>query len=119
MQSLYYIDYNNTFEDDDGNILYDISDLLPKDKIMEYKQRGGTYYSSSDGETIEIDFPIRDNYRLLSYYQESNTFTDADDEIIVNIFSIITPNNLFMFKKNKENVVIKGIQGRVIDLLYI
>jgi hypothetical protein len=119
VQSIYYNDYNNTFEDDFGCIFYNISELLPSDEIIKYKQVGGTYYSTFNGETIEIDFPIRDNYILIAYYQETNTFMDEDDNIIVNIFSLIPANELFMFKRNKKNAVIKGNQDRIIDLLYI
>ena len=119
MLSIYYNDYDNTFEDMDGNMLYDISNYLPIEKIMKYKQIGGTYYSSVGGDDFEIVFPIRDNYRLIAYYQETNTFLDEEDVPIFNIFDMLKPNDVFMFKKNKKNAVIKGVQDRIIDLLYI
>lgn len=119
MQSIYYDDYNNTFENDFGEIIYNINKLLPADEILHYKEAGGTYYSEFDGVTFEIHFPIRDNYRLIAYYPEDNIFMDEDDEMITNIFSLISSKDLYLFKKNKENVVIKGIQGRIIDLLYL
>ena len=119
MQSIYYDDYNNTFENDFGEIIYNISKLLPSDEILHYKEVGGTYYSEFDGVTFEIHFPIRDNYRLIAYYPEDNIFMDEYDEMITNIFSLISSKDLYLFKKNKENVVIKGIQGRIIDLLYL
>jgi len=119
VQSIYYDDYNNNFEDDFGNTVYNIANLLPTDKIIEYKQKGGTYYSELNGEVIEIVFPIRDNYRLIAYYQETNTFMDEEDTPIFNMFSLLTSTDLYLFKRNKKNAVIKGIQGQIVDLLYI
>ena len=119
MQSIYYNDLDNTFEDEEGNFIYDISGFLPNDKILEYKQVGGTYYSYVNGETIEIVFPIIDNYRLIAYYEKDNMFTDDNDNLIVNILSIVRPNDLLLFKQNRKSMLIKGIQGRTIDLLYV
>lgn len=119
MQSIYYNDHDNTFEDDFGCVFYNISELLPNDKIIKYKRIGGTYYSSMNGKTIEIDFPIRDEERLIIYSQEDNSFTDEDDNLVFNIFNIITTMDLLLFKSNKVSAYIRGIQGELIEFLYL
>lgn len=52
IRSIFYDDNDNTFED--GQIEYDISDIMPFNEIMKYKRIGGIY---------EIVFPIRDTDR--------------------------------------------------------
>jgi len=115
-----YYDYNkNLFYDEFGQIEYDITDIMPFEQVMIYKKVGGTYYTKINGEVFEIEFPISiSNDRALYYYAKDNTMCDDDGDIIYNIFSIITPNDLMLFKKGKETVWIKDIDGDNIELVY-
>lgn len=118
--SIYYNDNDNSFMDDFGSIEYDISDIMPLKMVIRHKEIGGTYYAKNitPGIIYEIEFPIRDTDRSLIYYSIDNTFNDEDDEIVFNIFSIITPNDVYLFKRNRRNICIRGVQGGMIDLVY-
>ena len=117
-----YYNYNtNAFTDEFGQVRYDISDIMPFGQIMLYKRIGGAYYckANSEGEVFCVNFPMSiDSNRKIIYYPIDNTFNDEDDEIIFNIFSILTPNDLLLFKQNKQSICIPGPQGGMIDLIY-
>jgi hypothetical protein len=58
-----------------------------------------------------------DPYRLY-YYPDNNIIVDECGFTIYNIFGIIDPNTLYLFKKNKESVVVRSISGGEIELHY-
>lgn len=120
MVSIYYDDNENVFEHDDGRLIHDVSDLIPPDKLMDLKLNGGTYYADSDDPDVkfEIVFPIRDEYRVLTYDVDENIMYDEEDKVVFNIFSIITPNDFFMFKKSKEDMFVTGKNGCNVELVY-
>ena len=118
MFSIYYDDNSNLFEDEHGNIEYDMSAVMPFDAIMKYKKVGGTYITRSNGEDIEVVFPIKEEHRSLYYCSKDNVIENEEGFIVYNIFSIITPNDLMLFKKGKETVWIKDIDGDNIELVY-
>lgn len=39
---------------------------------------------------------------FLFYYRDANVFTDCDGHIIYDIFRIISPNDLYMFRHHKK-----------------
>lgn len=41
----------------------------------------------------------------LFYLKEDNVFIDGEGEIIFEIFEVITPNDLYLFKKHKKYMV--------------
>jgi hypothetical protein len=46
--------------------------------------------------------------KALYYNLEDNLMFDADGKTIIDIFRIISPNDLFLFKKNKEWMIVRG-----------
>jgi len=121
MPTIYYNDNTNLFTDEDG-IEYDITDkLMPYDEVIFYKKNGGTYHVNDleYGEEYDIEFPVLINLnRVITYYEENNLLFDEAYEVVFNIYTIITPNDLFLFKENKKNVCIKGVNGGMVDLIY-
>jgi len=114
--SIYYNDSDNSFEDDSGEFFYDISDIMPIDDIAKYKKVGGTYYYIINGESVEIEFPIRDSIRTLNYDALTNVMYDEEGDILFNMFSIITPNDLYMFKTEKQSITITKPSGDILEL---
>ena len=56
----------------------------------------------------------------LFYVKEWNVFQDEDGFIVWNIFEIISPNDLFLFKKNKEYMLVphSTIPGVLVELFW-
>ena len=65
-----------------------------------------------------IKFKPRPNL-VLYYDSELNVMRDMNEYIIFNIFGRVTPNQLYLFKKNKENMIVMGVQGKPVTLLYV
>jgi hypothetical protein len=61
--------------------------------------------------------PYEDEITL--YYNiERNIMEDEGGYEIPNLFSIISPNAFYLFRKKKEDMVVYGVNGRIIELLY-
>lgn len=56
---------------------------------------------------------------VFSYDPEENVIRDINGYIRFNMFRFITPNQLYLFKKNKENAIVFGNSGDKITLLYL
>jgi hypothetical protein len=56
--------------------------------------------------------------KALYYNLEDNLMFDADGKTIIDIFRIISPNDLFLFKKNKEWMIVRGVSGDPVELIY-
>ena len=113
--SIHYDDTKNTFDDDGA-----ISGIIPIKKLIKHKKQGGIfYYEDPDDEdrVYKVEFPYRELDRTLVYYAPDNTF-EEEGEPMFNLFSLMTPNDLFMFKKNKKSVCIDGVQGGKTMLMY-
>lgn len=54
----------------------------------------------------------------LSYNKEKNWFEDEDGYAIFDIFQIITPNQLLVFKHLKEYMTVIGPRGDLVELFY-
>jgi len=52
------------------------------------------------------------------YYEEQNLMFDEDGFPVFNIFEYITPNEFFIFKTNKEYMIIIEPNRPVIELIY-
>ena len=60
-----------------------------------------------------------DNYMEALYYnEESNTLFDADGKTIIDIFRIISPNDLMLFKDRKEWMIVRGVSGDPVELIW-
>lgn len=58
------------------------------------------------------------NMPVLYYDKESNTMFDADGVTIFEIFRYITPSTLRLFKEKKTWMVVRGVSGDPIELVY-
>lgn len=64
--------------------------------------------------------PFKPKQNLVLYYDsELNVMRDMNEYIIFNIFARISPNSLYLFKKNKETMITIGIKGDRVTLLYL
>lgn len=119
MCSIYYNDNTNDFENEFGSTI-DIYKIMPIKDIVNYKSIGGIYYVDSplSNITYEIEFPIRDRDRSLYYDLDFNAMLDEDGDTIFNIFSIISPSDFKLFKYKKESMVVFGVRGGLVELIY-
>jgi hypothetical protein len=120
--TIYYNDNENTFEDEDGDESYDISEIMDNDQIMSYKKDGGTCYhrigNDIDGQDFEVVFPTRPTDRTLYYDIKENVMYDENGHTAYNIFNIITPNELYLFKHKKETMDVAGVHGGSVELIW-
>jgi len=65
-----------------------------------------------------INFKPRPNL-VLYYDSELNVMRDMNEYIIFNIFGRVTPNQLYLFKQKKETMVVMGVQGSPVTLLWV
>jgi hypothetical protein len=67
-----------------------------------------------------MELAIKTAAEVYTYYynEEKNIMIDEDGQEIFNIFSIITPNALYLFKENKEDMFVYGIHGELVELVY-
>lgn len=56
----------------------------------------------------------------LYYDEENNVFIDGEGEVVFEIFEIITPNDLYLFKHNKIDVIVNHstIPGALVELYF-
>lgn len=56
----------------------------------------------------------------LFYDRDNNVFIDEDGYIVWNMYEMITPNDMFLFKKKREYMVVnhKTLPGVVCELYY-
>jgi hypothetical protein len=59
-----------------------------------------------------------ENITLLFYDQVGNVMIDPDGYIVTNIYDIITPNDLFLFKSKKEDLMVRGKSGGYVELIW-
>lgn len=115
--TIYYDRNSNTFEDDfNSNI--DVYKLMSKKGIVKYKQIGGTYYTNKSGIVYEIEFPIDDLNKTLSYDSNLNMIFDEYGHIVYNIFHFVSPIMLSIFKQRKEKMIVNGKNGGFVELIY-
>ena len=123
-RTIYYNDNNNTFEDEYGaDYDYDISEIMENEQVLYYKKVGGTVYShikgdGEDGEDFEVIFPIRDINRTLYYDVQENLMYDEYGATAFNIFSIVLPSYLYLFKQNKNTIEVPGVNGGFVELIW-
>lgn len=57
---------------------------------------------------------------LLFYDIDTNRFVDEDGFIVWSIFDIVTPNDLFLFKREKDYMLIhhRSIPGVLVEIYY-
>ena len=56
--------------------------------------------------------------RQLYYDKENNIMIDEWGEPVFNIFEIITPNTLHLFKQHKDYMVARTLSGELVELMY-
>lgn len=53
------------------------------------------------------------------YYDEiQNTMIDCDGAIIFNIFDYVSPNQYFLFKQEKDYMIMRGVNNRIVELIW-
>ncbi len=74
----------------------------------------------SSAVTDHFDSPTDEDTIGLFYDKENNVFTDEDGYIIWYIFDFITPNDLYMFKKNRQYMLVscQSMPGTLCELFY-
>jgi len=115
--TIYYNDNENIYEDDDG-IEYGISIIMDDDQVNYYKKNGGTCYARVDEEDFEIVFPVRELNRTLYYDEKDNVVYDEYGATVFNIFSIVMPSSLYLFKSGKKTIEVRGVNGGWVELVW-
>lgn len=54
----------------------------------------------------------------LFYDDLRNVIIDEGGYIVYNIFSIITPNTLRLFRYYKDHMIVRGIHGQTVELIW-
>jgi hypothetical protein len=54
----------------------------------------------------------------LFYDIENNCFVDEDGFIVYNIYSLVRPSDIFLFRRNKEYMLVVGVYGDLVELYY-
>ena len=121
--SLHYDYRENVMTYQTGEYADDIvSKLLSPERLSFLKQTGGVEYISNykPNTVYEIDFPIPDDYEVITLYYEpeTNMIYDDDGWVLYNIFSLITPQDLMLFKNKMRDMRVYGRNGRLVDLIY-
>lgn len=50
------------------------------------------------------------------YYEHYNLFLDEDAYIIYDIYNVITPNDVFLFKRNKKNMIVPQMRNKSVGI---
>lgn len=68
-------------------------------------------------ETLSIN---NAEFMTLYYMKDDNMFMDGEGFIIYDLFEIITPNDLYMFRKDREDMIVKHatIKGYWVEILW-
>jgi hypothetical protein len=64
---------------------------------------------------ISIDF---DEHQILYYNDKLNIFLDDGGYIVYDIFRIVSPNDLYLFREKKEDIVLRSKLGMDVRLIY-
>lgn len=59
-----------------------------------------------------------DNDIILYYDKESNCMVDGDGFEVENLYSVITPNQYFLFRFKKEDMMFYSKEGYPVMLIY-
>jgi len=56
----------------------------------------------------------------LYYLKDDNVFMDGEGEIVFEIFEVISPNDLYLFKRNKEYTIVNHhtLPGKFVELYW-
>jgi hypothetical protein len=56
----------------------------------------------------------------LYYLKDDNVFMDGEGEIVFEIFEVISPNDLYLFRLNKDNMIVNHhtIPGMCVELYW-
>jgi hypothetical protein len=123
--SLFYNNKTNSFIDEYGHFLpADTFHVISPGRFEFLKKCGGAEYVKSDkpNTAYELIFTTydEDDGRETYYYDSNkNRFSDDDSYDIFNIFSIVSPNMIYLFKTKKEDMLVYGISGQLVELVYL
>lgn len=58
-------------------------------------------------------------WEITLYYDKTrNIMVDEDDNEIIDIYRLISPNTLYLFKTRKKDMLAYGVGGKRIGLIY-
>jgi hypothetical protein len=122
VRSFYYDRYVGLMRDDDDNLDWNVHKLIPPDRFSLVSKVGGTEYVDSvePGVRYEFVFPFPDDEAeyLLYYDIEHNVMRDECGFPIYDIFSIISPNALYLFKTRKDDMMVRTKTGESVGLIW-
>ena len=97
-----------------------VSKLLSRDEIQRLKVVGGVRYVTRGNIVYEIDFGIPEDYDSTTLYYDPkfNMFQDDDGWTMYNIFSLVTPQQVMVFKNKKEDMIVYGKNKTYVELIY-
>jgi hypothetical protein len=120
--SLYYEPLYDGLEDMEGNPVDNIFSIISKRRFNYLKRIGGVEYIDGikPGVIYEINFPIPEEgeERLFYYDKGRNIFTDGEGSVIWNIFDTVSPNMLYLFKRKKEDMLVRAFDGGTVGLVW-
>lgn len=58
------------------------------------------------------------NFFRLYYVVDQNIVTDDEGEVIFDIYDYITPNEFYLFKQQKKDLITDGRYGQLVELIY-
>ena len=69
----------------------------------------------------DYDFELEfDEYMVIAYDADTNTFVDEDWTIIWDIFRIVTPNDVYLLKQTQTTLIVphRTLKGTGVELYY-
>lgn len=122
---LYYDRSINKMIDCDGTIVFDIFRHITPSQLYLFKETGeDIVVFGNHGHPIGLiheegdDFFYNLDIDVLYYDEDKNVMTDDDGFIVHDIYKIITPNQLYLFKAKKQSMLVTGKNGLVVELIY-
>jgi hypothetical protein len=122
--SLLYDDYEDCLIDPDGRPFLDTLNIISPGRFRYMKRVRGVEYVKGvkAGIVYELIFEELDGFeerrRTLYYDIKKNLFFDDDSFEVWNLFSIVSPNMVYLFKHKKEDMLVYGVTGELVELIW-
>lgn len=124
---LYYDSEENVFCDQCGIKVRDILEILTPNDIFLFKRNSkNNIFPHRRYPRILCEISLHGPYyaedRMALYYiKEDNVFMDGEGDVVIDeIFEVIHPNDLYLFKRKKEDMVVRHRteSGVIVELFY-
>lgn len=111
---LYYDSEENLFYDQCGIRVRDIFEVLTPNDIFLFKRNPKCNvflhrkYPRILCEILTQSAYYPEDRMALYFIEEDNVFMDGEGDVVIDeIFEVISPNDLYLLKRNKENMVVR------------